>query len=66
MKIDKSQIADLLRLRGDYARAEEAEWDLPDQIDTDRDGSLLDRFGLDVADLLKKFRGGGGGGSHWH
>ena len=31
----------------------------PTPIDTDRDGGLLDRFGLDIGDLLEKFGGGG-------
>lgn len=59
MNIDKSQITELLRSRGDNDRADEAERDLPDEIDTDRDGGLLDRFGLDIGDLAKKFGGGG-------
>lgn len=59
MNIDKSQIVDLLRSRGDGAKADEAERDLPNEVDTDRDGNLLDRFGLDIGDLMKKFGGGG-------
>lgn len=59
MNIDKSQITELLRSRGDNVKADEAERDLPDEIDTDRDGGLLDRFGLDIGDLAKKFGGGG-------
>jgi len=59
MNIDKSQILDLLRSRGDNDQADQAERELPDQVDTDRDGGLLDRFGIDVGDLLKKLGGGG-------
>ncbi len=59
MNIDKSQILDLLRSRGDTDKAEEADRELPDQVDTDRDSGLLDRFGLDIGDLVKKFGGGG-------
>lgn len=59
MNIDKSQILDLLRSQGDSDRAAEAERELPEQIDTDRDGGLLDRLGLDVGDLIGKLGGGG-------
>lgn len=59
MNIDKSQILDLLRSRGDHDQAQQADRELPDQVDTDRDGGLLDKFGLDIGDLLKKFGGGG-------
>jgi hypothetical protein len=59
MNIDKSQILDLLRSQGDHDKATQAERELPDQVDTDRDGGLLDKFGLDIGDLLKKFGGGG-------
>ena len=59
MNIDKSQILDLLRSRGDHDQAQQADSELPDQIDTARDSGLLDKFGLDIGDLLKKFGGGG-------
>jgi len=59
MNIDKSQILDLLRSQGDHDKAQQAESELPDQVDTERDGGLLDKFGLDIGDLLKKFGGGG-------
>jgi hypothetical protein len=62
MNIDKSKILDLLRSRGDDEQAHQAERQLPDQVDTDRDSDLLDRLGLDVGDLLKKLGGGGLGG----
>ena len=59
MNIDKSQILDLLRSQGDDDKVRQADRDLPDQVDTDRDSGLLDRFGLDIGDLVKKFGGGG-------
>jgi hypothetical protein len=59
MNIDKSQILDLLRSQGDHDKATQADRELPDQVDTDRDGGLLDKFGIDIGDLLKKFGGGG-------
>ncbi|MGI9051410.1 MAG: hypothetical protein ACR2HQ_01955 [Ilumatobacteraceae bacterium] len=59
MNIDKSQILDLLRQRGDDKQVEQADRELPDEVDTDRDGGLLDKFGLNIGDLLKQFGGGG-------
>lgn len=62
MNIDKSQIIDLLRSQGDSDKADQADAELPDEVDTDRDKGLLDKFGLDVGDLVSKFGGGGLGG----
>jgi len=59
MNIDKSQIVELLRSNGEHRKADEADLDLPDTIDTERDGGLLERFGVDLADVLKRFGGGG-------
>jgi hypothetical protein len=62
MQIDKSQILDLLRSRGDEQQAQEADRELPQQVDTDQHGDLLSRFGLDPQELLSKLGGLGGGG----
>lgn len=59
MNIDKSQILDLLRSKGDQSKVDEADRELPDQVDTDKDGGLLEKFGLNIGDLLKQFGGGG-------
>jgi hypothetical protein len=60
MQIDKSTILDLLRQQGDDHRAEQAERELPDQVDPQADSSLLERFGINPMDLIGKFTGGGG------
>ena len=60
MNFDKSQILELLRSRGDNDKAEQAERELPDQVDTDRDGGLLSKLGLDVGDIIAKLTGGSG------
>ena len=60
MQIDKSMILDLLRERGQQDQASQAEQELPDQVDTDQDSGLLQRFGLDPRELLQRFMGGGG------
>jgi hypothetical protein len=60
VQLDKNMILDLLRERGQGDQASQAEQELPDQVDTDRDGGLLQKFGLDPQELIQKFMGGGG------
>ncbi len=57
MNIDKQQIIDLLRNRGDNDKADQANQELPDQVDTDRDSGLLSKFGINPQDLLGKLGG---------
>lgn len=60
MQFDKSQILDLLRSQGKGDQADAADRELPDTVDTDRDGGLLERFGLTVPEILGALAGGGG------
>jgi hypothetical protein len=60
MNIDKAQIIELLKSRGDDAKASKAESELPDTVDTDKHKGLLDSLGLDVGDLAKLVPGLGG------
>ena len=62
MQFDKSQILDLLRSQGQDDKASQAQQELPDHVDTDRDSGLLEKFGLSPQDLIAKLTGGGGGG----
>ena len=52
MKIDKDQIISLLRQRGDDAKADQAQQELPGQVDTEKDSGLLSKLGIDPTDLL--------------
>jgi hypothetical protein len=61
MNIDKDQILQLLRSQGDDTRAQQADQELPAQVDTDRDAGLLSKLGIDPMDLITKLGGGGGG-----
>lgn len=61
MNIDKSQILDLLKSMGKHDQAKQADGELPDKIDTDKDANLLEKFGIDPRDLLGKLGGGLGG-----
>ena len=60
MNIDKSQIIELLKSRGDDAKAQQADSELPDQVDTDQHKGLLDSLGIDIGDLAKQLPGLGG------
>ena len=60
MQIDKAQVLELLRSRGDHDKAAEAEQELPAEVDTERDAGLLSRLGLNPEELLGRLGGGGG------
>lgn len=52
MKIDKGRIIDLLRERGEDHKVGEAERELPDTVDTEKDSGLLERLGLDEQAII--------------
>ena len=58
MQIDKAQILELLRSQGDNDKAEQADSELPDQVDTEQHAGLLSNLGINPADLLGKLPGG--------
>ena len=58
MQIPKEQILELLRSRGDQDKANQAEGELPAQVDTDQDAGLLDRLGVNPSELLGQLGGG--------
>jgi hypothetical protein len=58
MEIPKEQILEFLQERGNSAQATQADQELPDQVDTDRDADLLSRFGVDPQELISRFGGG--------
>jgi hypothetical protein len=58
MNIDKSQILELLRNKGDNDKAAQAEAQLPDQVDTEQHAGLLSQLGINPAELLGKLPGG--------
>ena len=62
MNIDKNSILEMLRSNGQHDQADQAQQELPDQVDTDQHAGLLGKFGINPADLIAKFTGGGAGG----
>ena len=61
MQIPKDQILQLLRSRGEDQKADQADNELPDQVDTDQHAGILEKLGIDPKDLLGSLGGGGGG-----
>jgi hypothetical protein len=58
MQIDKSQIIELLKSRGEQDKASQAESELPDQVDPEAHSDLLGKLGIDPQDLLGSLGGG--------
>ncbi len=58
MEIPKDQILQFLRERGNSQQATQANQELPDQVDTDKDSGLLSKFGINPMELISKFGGG--------
>ena len=58
MEIPKEKILELLREQGKDDQASQAQQELPDQVDPDRDSGLLSKFGIDPQDLISKLGGG--------
>ena len=59
MQIPKDKILELLRSRGEDDKANQAEGELPDQVDTEQHSDLLQKFGIDPQDLISQLGGGG-------
>jgi hypothetical protein len=64
MQIPKDQIIGLIKNQMGQDKAQEADQQLPGQVDTDNQEhqNLLQKFGVNPQDLIAKFMGGGGGG----
>lgn len=59
MNIDKSQIIDLLKQRGDEDKASQADSELPQQVDTEKHAGMLEKLGIKPSDLFGKLGGFG-------
>jgi hypothetical protein len=60
VEIPKEQILQLLRSRGEDQKAEQAQGELPDQVDPQQHADLLGRLGIDPQELLGGLGGAGG------
>jgi hypothetical protein len=61
VEISKDELLKLLHTEGDNDTADKVSAQLPDRIDTDRDGDALDAVGLDRTQLMAKLAAGGFG-----
>ena len=62
MQIDKNMVLELLKQQGKGDQASQADSELPQQVDTEQDAGLLQKFGINPADLVQMVTGGGLGG----
>jgi hypothetical protein len=60
VEIPKDQILQLLRSRGEDSKADQAQGELPDQVDPEKHADLLQKLGIDPQDLLGSLGGAGG------
>jgi hypothetical protein len=58
MEIPKDKILDLVREHGESDQLDQADQELPDKVDPERDAGLLEKFGLQPQDVLSKLGGG--------
>ena len=58
MEIPKDKIIEMIKQHGNADQAGQADQELPDQVDPERDSGLLAKFGLEPKDLLSKLGGG--------
>ena len=54
MQLDKDQIVQMLRDRGEHDKANEAQQQLPDKVDHEQHRDLLQRLGVDARELVGK------------
>jgi hypothetical protein len=57
MQIPKDEILKFLRERGQDDKAQQAQGELPDSVDTDEHAGLLERYGIDPQELLGRLGG---------
>ena len=57
MKLDKEQIIGFLKDKGEDQKAKDADHELPQKVDTDKqeDKNLLEKLGIDPMELAKNF-----------
>ena len=58
MQIPKDKIIEMIKQHGNADQSGQAEQELPDQVDPERDSGLLSKFGIEPDDLLGKLGGG--------
>lgn len=57
MEIPKAMLVERIRSRSGADAANQADDELPDKIDSDKDAELLRKYDLDPEELQEEFRG---------
>lgn len=57
MEIPKAMIVEQIRSRSGAEKAQEADRELPDKVDTETDAQLLSKYGIDPGELQDTFKG---------
>ena len=57
MEIPKAMIVELILSRNGVEKANQADNELPDKVDTENDAELLRKYDLDPDELRDEFRG---------
>jgi uncharacterized protein YidB (DUF937 family) len=57
MQIPKDKILDLLREQGAQDKVDQADQQLPDQVDPEQHADVLQKLGIDPQELLSKLGG---------
>ena len=60
MQFDKDQIIEFLKSQGQGDKAETAQGELPQKVDTDKDAGLLEKLGINPMELVTQLAGGSG------
>ena len=58
MEIPKDKILEMIKQQGNGDQVDQADKELPDNVDPERDSGLLEKFGVKPQDVLSKLGGG--------
>jgi hypothetical protein len=58
MEIPKDKILEMIKQQGKGDQVDQADKELPDNVDPERDSGLLEKFGVKPQDVLSKLGGG--------
>lgn len=57
MQIDKDEVVDVVRAKGDEQKTEQAQQELPDTVDTDQDADLMDKYEIGITGKIARVGG---------
>lgn len=57
-QIPKAMVVEQIRSRSGAEKANEADKEMPDKLDTDNDAGLLQKYGISADEIIQQFGGG--------